>query len=124
MATQGGNARRNPRRPHDEGKRAIDKQGSQQERSSPQEDGIMQFVDLDLGKLLLEPVEGDAARGFKMTILVSRGDDRFDPRPYELPTWAGLIIKAIIAENTELRTRLSRLESKPLKAKPAKREVA
>jgi hypothetical protein len=82
----------------------------------------MNFQDLNLNTVALAPIDENPAAGFTLTLLVSRGEDRFDPRKYELPTWAGLLFKAIIkahreqaAEIAELRTRLDKLT----KAKPA-----
>jgi hypothetical protein len=85
----------------------------------------MDFKDLDLSRLELFPLNDNPAAGFTLTVMVSRGDERFDPKKFELPTWAGMLFKALIkahrdqaAEIGELRARLE--GKKPAAAKKAR----
>jgi hypothetical protein len=77
------------------------------------------FRDLDLSKVELQPIDGNPSTGFNLTVLVSRGEDRFDARKFELPTAQGLLFRALIAAHREQAAEIAELRSRLEGKKPA-----
>jgi hypothetical protein len=75
--------------------------------------------DFDLNKVELYPIGDNPAAGFTLTVMVSRGEEKFSPQKYELPTWAGMLFKALIKAHRDQAAEIAELRSKltPAKAK-------
>jgi hypothetical protein len=66
----------------------------------------MDFKDLNLSRVELNPIGDSPSAGFSMSIMVSRGEGKFSPQKFELSTAQGLLFRAIIQEIADLRSKL------------------